>query len=383
MRKSSAVLSSSSIPFIATVALGASLLAGASGCSPDVGVAPASCEPGLVLAGGACVEPARQYEPSSRVDHDNVVAFGEPLSVLSLPDAPKRGFRLVAPPRVVMPGEEVDTCLSWPFPPSLSSAIVHAGRVYTTPGLHHSNVVTEPIDEELGPQPYPSCRPGAYDPFGALPDVIPDVLFANSTQVTGEETMVLPPGVGFKVDTTREIVTGIHFLNTTGEPMRVEVAYDFFTMPPDELESEAAAFVLQVNDFLIPPHTTAEIGSTCPIFGGNVATLMPHTHKLLQSFTTDIVHKDGSAENIYSKGAFDTESDIKLYSPPLRVAPSGDSMRYSCVFNNTTDHDVVYGIGENEMCVLFGYVYPAENQFVAYSDHQGDPCQSYQIGLLR
>jgi hypothetical protein len=43
---------------------------------------------------------------------------------------------------------------------------------------------------------------------------------------------------------------------------------------------------------------------------------------------------------------------------------------------------VVYGIGENEMCVLFGYIYPVTKQLVAYSDFQGDPCQSYPIGLF-
>jgi hypothetical protein len=35
------------------------------------------------------------------------------------------------------------------------------------------------------------------------------------------------------------------------------------------------------------------------------------------------------------------------------------------------------------MCVLFGYVYPARNQFAGYSDSQGQPCNSVQIGLFR
>jgi hypothetical protein len=49
-----------------------------------------------------------------------------------------RGFRLVAAPQTVAPGEEVETCISWPFPAKLASNIVYAGRLYTTPDLHHS-----------------------------------------------------------------------------------------------------------------------------------------------------------------------------------------------------------------------------------------------------
>lgn len=53
------------------------------------------------------------------------------------------------------------------------------------------------------------------------------------------------------------------------------------------------------------------------------------------------------------QGAFDTASDIKMYAPAIKLE-NGDQLRYERTFNNTTDHDVIYGIGENEMCVLFG-----------------------------
>lgn len=352
----------------------------AAGCSSADD--PPVCSAGEELVGGACVDPVRRYEPAEQADLNNVVAYGDPLTKLALTAPPKRGFRLIAAPRIVAPGEELLDCISWPFPEGLSSDIVHAGRLYTTPGLHHSNVVTKPVDAVLGAQPHPACHDDAYDPFGELPEVIPDVLFANSTQVVGEETVVLPRGVGFKVDRSRDIVTSIHFLNSTTEPMLIEVAYDFFMMTEAELTDEATPFVMQVNDFLIPPHTTQSIGSTCPVFGGKIAAMMPHTHDLLESFKVDVIHDGGAVESVYAKGAFDTASDIKLFDPPLEIS-SFDEMRYECLFNNTRDHDVVYGLGENEMCILFGYVYPAHKQFVAYSDFQGEPCSSFQIGLFR
>src|SRR5690349_11660247 len=65
---------------------------------------------------GRCIDPSARYEPVERIDENNVVAFGEALQVLDLPDPPKSGFRLVAPPMTLGPGEEIETCLSWPYP---------------------------------------------------------------------------------------------------------------------------------------------------------------------------------------------------------------------------------------------------------------------------
>jgi hypothetical protein len=355
------------------------------GCStgpddPDPNPKPEGCAEGQELFRDRCVDPALRYEPEERIDHDNVMAFGEPITALALPDPPKSGFRIVAPPRDLAPGEEVDFCLSWPFP-AFQNRIVYAGRLYTTTGLHHSNVITKVIDPNVGPNPYPDCHGGADDPFSQLPEHIPDVLFANSTQIEGGETLTFPVGMGFPVDPTREIVTNIHYLNTRGEEQRIEVVYDFFTMSEADLETEVAPFFLQVNDFNIPPHSTGDVGGECTVFGGTVVEMMPHTHKLATEIQVDLI-KNGVAETILEQGAFDTGSDIHLYDPGLDLT-GATAMRYRCTFNNTTDHDVTYGLGENEMCIMFGYLHPVKQQFVAYSDYQGEPCNSVQIGLFR
>jgi hypothetical protein len=355
------------------------------GCSS--GETPAGTGPGEVICTGEleafegrCVDPMARYEPEERLDHDNVVAYGDPLTELALPDPPKSGFRLAAPPRDLAPGEEVDICLSWPFP-AFENEVVYAARLHNTPGLHHSNVVTKVVDEALGPNPYPACHPGASDPFSQLPEHIPDVLFANSTQIEAGEALTFPVGMGFPVDRSREIVTNIHYLNTGSTTQRIEVVYDFFTMPQAKLENEVAPFFLQVNDFLIPPHTTGDVGSECRVFGGNVVEMMSHTHRLLESFSVDFMTGGVPAE-VVKQGAFDTASDIHLFDPGLDLT-NVDAMRFRCTFDNTTDHDVTYGLGENEMCIVFGYLYPVRQQFVAYSEYQGEPCKSVQIGLFR
>jgi Copper type II ascorbate-dependent monooxygenase, C-terminal domain len=367
-------------------ALALSLLlaaAGSAGCSggETAPPPPLTCAKGQELFQGACVDPALRYEPAKRIDTDNVSAYGDPLTQLKLPDPPKSGFRIVAPPRTMKAGEEAEFCLSWPIPKTVNH-IVYAARLHTTPGLHHSNVIAKPVDAKAGPNPYPGCHKGASDPFNQLPDVIPDVFFANSTQIVGEETLAFPPGIGFRYDPAREISTDMHLLNTTAEEQTVEVVYDFFTMPESDLTHEVAPFVLQVNDFLIPPHSIGKVGSDCSVFGGEIVSLMPHTHKLATDFTADFHEPGGDYKRVMDTGPYDAQSHIKVYDPELSLQ-NVSSMRYECTFNNTTDHDVVYGIGENEMCVLFGYIYPVKTQFVAYSDYQGKPCNSVQIGLFR
>ncbi|MDI1483929.1 hypothetical protein [Polyangium sp. y55x31] len=330
---------------------------------------------------GACVDPVRRYEPAAQLDADNVVAYGEPLQDLTLPPPPKSGFRIVAPPRTLAPGEEISFCLSWPIP-ALKHDIVHGGRLYTTPGLHHSNMVAKPVQPDLGPNPYPNCHPGADDPFSNVGAGIPDVLFANSTQVVGEETIQFPEGMGYVLDTTREISTSIHFLNTKTEPQRIELAYDFFTMPKDELTQEVAPFVVQISDFSIPPHTTESVGTTCTVFGGHVVSFMPHTHDLAQEFTVDFLTADGGSRRVYEDGTYDLASDIRNYDPPLDLE-GVTAIRHACLFDNTRDVEVHYGLGLNEMCILFGYIYPPVKQFAGLVSQDGKPCSSLQLGLFR
>ncbi|MFT3768915.1 MAG: hypothetical protein QM820_26025 [Minicystis sp.] len=241
-----------------------------------------------------------------------MVAFGGPFTKITLPDPPKSGFRIVAPPRTMQPGEEVDYCISWPYP-TFQNKIVYAARFYATPGIHHSNLIAKPVNPSYGPNPYPSCNPGASDPFTNIGEGVPDVLFASSTQVTGAETLAFPPGMGFRVDTSREIATDIHLLNTTGQAQEVEFAYDFFTMPEATLENEVAPFTLQVDDFLIPPHSQGVVGTECSVFGGNVVEMLPHTHKLRKSFSIDFLDENEKRRNVLSFGGFDSSSEIRIF----------------------------------------------------------------------
>ena len=57
---------------------------------------------------------------------------------------------------------------------------------------------------------------------------------------------------------------------------------------------------MQVNDFLIPPHETGTVGATCDVFGGRVVSMMPHTHKLAENFSVDVLPYIGEESQLFS-----------------------------------------------------------------------------------
>ena len=323
-------------------------------------------------------DPIERMQPAEPIDVDNVVDYGEELHELELPPPPRSGFRLVVPPRTLDPGVERRTCVAWPLP-AMRRHIVYAARLYTTPGLHHSNVIATPVDPDLGPQPFPDCRPDASDPYEHLDeDVVPDVLFANSTQVEGAETVVFPAGHGFRLDPSREVITSLHLLNPSDEPQRVEIAYDFFTMPEESLTDEIAPFVVNVDHFSVGVGETEEVGGACDVFGGAIATLMPHTHQYATDFTVEALAGGAVVDVLYDGGAYDLESDIQVFEPP-RSLEGVDQIAVRCTFANTSDHPLVRGIGDNEMCILFGYVTPPSAQFFGDIPLTGRSCLSVPL----
>jgi hypothetical protein len=346
-----------------------------SGCS---GESDSGKPGGSAGTGGSTSAPFGRYEPDQRLDNDNVSdPAGVPLGVLKLPDPPKSGFRLIAPPLALAPGQEVETCVAWPYP-AFTHKNVYAARLYTTQGLHHSNMYGTVKDAVLGDSPYPGCNPGANDPFGDIPASIPEVLFANSTQVKGGEGVEFPEGMAFKVDTTREVATSIHYLNASNENVTVEVVYDFFTMPDELLENEIVPFVFDIRGFTVAPSSVEELSAECQVYGGNVVSLMPHNHSFTQGFHVELIKGDGAEERIYDTGGFNTDSDIRVYDPPIPLT-NVTKVRHTCRVENTTSHEIKYGIGENEMCMLFGYQYPKDSQVAGIKLGDGQSCISVNV----
>jgi hypothetical protein len=108
---------------------------------------------------------------------------------------------------------------------------------------------------------------------------------------------------------------------------------------------------------------------------------MPHTHDLIRRFAVELDGDDGATTTVMDQAGYDLESDIESYDPTLDLE-GVSTIRNACEFEKPYDAPVTYGIGKNEMCILFGYLHPPQKQFAAHVDEAGAPCTSLQIGLL-
>ncbi len=363
-----------------------------------------------------------RYEPETRIDFDNVrdSSFGDLQVLPTLPEPPKSGFRLIMKPQIVRPGDDLNECNSWPIP-DVTNRWVYTAVVHVTPGLHHANL----YGVNAAPEPYPECNVSAdlrmFSQVGVVksspetvvsctdPDctpsvhnpacdintcdfngflTIPVVLFANSTQVIGSENFAFADGYAYEVPQGIEVVTDTHLQNTTPDDLRVEAAWDFYTMPADRVTNPTAMFVWFWLGFMLPARSEKALGTECAWGGGEIVAVMPHTHQWATRFVTSFGNSPmGALGREPAPGTFTetlpvydhvgtglADSDIELYYPPVDT-PGTDTIHFRCEYNNTTSHPMRFGVGENEMCFLFGYVSPVEGQRVG-TVSEGSPCET-------
>ncbi len=391
------------------------------GSADDEGTDPeVTCNDAEIVENGECILDPFRFEPDTQLDEDNVLYFsGKELTILTdLPDPPKSGFRLIMEPQDIPPGfdsdagemkgiEDFSPCQSWPMP-EVKNRWVYTAQIHTTPGLHHANMYGLEVDPVDGAQPYPQCRMSADSlVFGQISRAlggadrselfVPTVLFANSTQVIGVEAerYALADGYAYELPPGIEIATNTHLQNTTPDMLHVEAAWDFYTMPADLVTDPAIMFVYIHFGFLLPPRSDKAIHGNCDWGGGDVLAIMPHTHQWATGFQADfgmaperefdgapMPARDVFATDVagYSRqGTGLADSDIETYYPALKTAGT-NAVQFECQFRNTTDHDMVFGVGENEMCFMFGYTSPPEGQRVGLMLDEQASCLTVNDG---
>lgn len=347
----------------------------------------------ILTAWGECLPWAHRYEPEHQQDEDNVVYYaGTELQHLDLPPPPRSGFRLIADPFVLEPFEQAFFCQSWQLP-ELDNHHIYTAELRVSDGLHHANMFAIPPQEGYDePQPSPGCHPGAAGHIGAgisevvqggtpTPDMFPEVLFANSTQIGGGESLEFPDGVAFRV-TNNEVVLDTHYYNTSDQPITIELVYDFYTMPEEQVTNEVVPNVYLFLDFLIEANTQHDLVADCDWFGGEISAIMPHMHEWGVGY--DVKFMDDAGEvvsNPYNLSGFNLpESDITVYEDLITETAGATTVQFTCTINNTNDHPMCMGTGENEMCFLFAYTYPTESQVFGIIPTEGADCIAFNVG---
>jgi hypothetical protein len=277
------------------------------------------------------------------------------------------GFSVQLDPIVVQPGEELFPCLIYPLTLTGPSRVVGGGSVTVGKGMHHGNITSRPKTGE-GVRPCPDDG-GLIGGEGS--DILAGgaVLFGSTTQVEGTEWRTFPEGMGFPIGDDSEVVLRMHYLNVTSEPIEVAPKYEWYTIDESKLTQLLGPLIWRYGAFEIPPNGELTVSTDCTVGAAepmHIVDMMPHMHKLGTSFKTTLIGGELDGTVILDSPGYNPDGLITSFDPAVVVQP-GDGFSFSCTWKNTFDKTIVEGVGDNEMCMMFGYAYPYESAFSAFA----------------
>lgn len=273
------------------------------------------------------------------------------------------GFTARIPEVTLQPGEETFPCFVIPLELTGPSHIVGGGKLTTPPGMHHGNITSRP---KMGD----GIRPcSAEDEDRSEANDILDggaVLFASSTQVSGEEWQSFPDGMGFPVKDGYEIIARMHYLNASPEPITFAPEYEWYTIDEATVTHLLGPFIWIFRGFEIPPRSELTVTGGCRIPDPmHLVNILPHMHRLGTSFSIDFLGGQLDGQRFLDSKGYDPDNGVLTQYDPAIDLSLGDGARFSCTWNNTMDKTIVEGVGDNEMCMIFGYSWPYENNYSA------------------
>ena len=308
---------------------------------------------GSVALGGCGTEPAR-VPPIPPV---GTTPLGEP------PAHTVGGFTIAIPPAELAPGQETHPCWVIPLERTGPSRIVGGAVLRTTPGMHHGNITTRPrTGEGVRACPAGSGNEGTDIVNGGM------VLFASSTQISGEEWYRFPDGHGYRVNDDYEIIARMHYVNPSDAPVTVAPTYEWFTIDEAKLVNELGPFVWMYLDFEIQPRAALTVTAECYLPNNhptNIVTALPHMHQLGRGLHASYLGGPFDGLRFLDSTGYDPEEGVLVqYDPPVNLTDA-EGISFSCSWQNTFDKVIVEGVGDNEMCMVFGYAWPANKAYSA------------------
>ncbi|MSP25844.1 MAG: hypothetical protein EXR75_11930 [Myxococcales bacterium] len=318
----------------------------------------------LALMGCSSADPSAPAETPTVVDTGHPPKSGPPQDVVG-------GFAIAIPDEVLAPGVETHPCYIFPLELEGPSRIVGGGRLTTGPGMHHGNVTTRPKTGE-------GLRPCGPEEGGQLQGEAIDVskggavVFGSSTQFVGEEWSSFPDGMGYRIKEGFEIVARMHFVNTSSKEVTVSPRYDWFTIDETKVTQVLGPFAWALGGFELPPLSTSTAQASCPMLGPmHLVNVLPHMHALGTHFFAEHLGGPQDGERFLDSVGYDPDNGVMTQYTPAVDLSETERFVFGCTWQNTFDKSIVEGTGDNEMCILFGYGYPAENAYSATASPHG------------
>jgi len=102
-----------------------------------------------------------------------------------------------------------------------------------------------------------------------------------------------------------------------------------------------------------------------------LVNVLPHMHALGTAFFGRYWGGARDGESWLDSVGYDPDDGVATQYTPAIDLSQGEGASFGCTWQNTFDKTIVEGVGDNEMCILFGYAYPYEHAYSALASETG------------
>jgi len=197
--------------------------------------------------------------------------------------------------------------------------------------------------------------------FGDEPDGLSecDVLFRPTwfpifIAGTGDTHVPAPEGAGYVLNKGKRILVQLHLLNTSPEDIEEAITLKLRRTDKEDLEP-IGMMVFGSMALALPPREASDVVDTCEMSDDvEIFTVFPHMHYLGTSLVVEHATADGELIEIYRRDPY--SFDDQRMEPLALTVGTGDQVRVTCTYNNTTDDVITFGEStNNEMCFFIAY----------------------------
>jgi len=267
-------------------------------------------------------------------------------------------------PYPLEPGVEItDDCVSITLHNS-DPIYVNQVELTTSTGFHHSNWFWVPETQFAGPDGTWSCDERRYSELSA--GVFGAVVFAQSTQAL-HEIQAFPAGAATKIPPRAKLVAGLHLLNASDEPLAPTIQLTLTPIAAAAVTADLHGFAFQNQAIQIPPKARSRFTIECDLTKGFDSTMtrpppdfriyhvLAHYHELGSGLTFEALRDaDGAPEMMFETQTRIGDGLASVLDPPFDLT-GHSKIRFACEYDNPRDTTVGWGVGDQEMCIVFAF----------------------------
>jgi hypothetical protein len=258
--------------------------------------------------------------------------------------------------------EQIGECRTWTLG-NETDIWVQSVELVQTEASHHSNWLFVPEGTYPGPDGIWRCDDRGYDQLNAA--LAGGVLYAQSTQAS-HEVQQFPSGAAVRIPAHSVIVSDIHILNTTTETVRGQATLTIYTIPREEVLVPLAPFHITYHALDIPARSRSRFEASCdlgPAFVDAVGAppawrlfySLPHTHSLGTRVFLEAIGGPLDGTSLIDVAGYNGEARGIAHDPPVDLT-GVTGFRFGCEFDNPRPENVGWGIGDQEMCEMLGFI---------------------------